>query len=94
MTRTKGKLALIVLAFVVLAMTTGCNGSDDTVAPTATPQVITGDVTADAIIEDTVDAVETGISTLCTACLIAEKLGGDACNCNNICDAEVVCKGE
>lgn len=89
--KSKGKLVIILLAFVVLAtMSMACNGNgnNDT-------EVITGDTTADAIIEDTQDAVDTGISALCNACLIAEKLpGGDDCNCNAICHTDIVCQEE
>jgi len=88
---SKGKLALVLMAFAVLAMSSiACDGNDDTVTPT--PEVITGEVTADALIEDAQDAVEDTASALCTACLVGELLGGDSCNCNAICNAEVECK--
>ena len=78
------RISLVLMVLVVFALA-ACNGSGDDDAapvPTATPVVVTGDVVADAIIEDATAALATSQSTLCKACLLAEGLpGGNKDNC-------------
>ena len=89
---TSMKLRRIGFALAALAASMlACNDtgdSDATPVPTATPVVVTGDMAADEIIEDTMEAADTTVSALCTVCLLAESLpGGDKAKCA-ICDTE------
>jgi hypothetical protein len=93
MTKNKGKkqmsnrmkLGLIVMALSMLMLANSeCGDTRDNALPTATVQSITGDTTADAIIEDTQDAVETTVGTACALCLAVES----AENCTGVCGSE------
>lgn len=70
---SRRKLMLILLAFgMLLATQVACNDTNDV------PDV--GEETLDDMAETTVDAIETGVSTLCKLC----QLSGDD-DCSGVC---------
>jgi len=71
------KMKLVLLMVVVSMLVVGCgNDTDDA------PDV--GEETLDEVIEETVDAVETTVSTLCSACTVVNGEGSDSCT--GVCD--------
>jgi len=71
---SKTKLMLILLAFgMVLVTQLACGNDIDDI-----PDV--GEETLDELVEDTVDAVETGVSTLGTLCTLVNGEGSDSCS--------------
>jgi len=70
---SKSKFFRVMFVLLVLSMATAC--SDDT--EDTVPDIGIDD--ADEIIEDTVDAVNTGVSALCKACTFANGEGSDSC---------------
>jgi len=63
---------LVLLLVVVSLLVVGCdNGTNDS------PDV--GEETLDELVEETVDTIEVGVSTLCKACTLANGEGSDSC---------------
>ena len=77
------RISFILLVLVAFALS-GCDGGDDP-TPTPTPKVITGDVTADQIIEDTQTAVSKTVTAACSLCRFGQGADGD---CSGVCPAE------
>jgi len=68
---------LVILLVVMSLLVVGCgNDTDDA------PDV--GEETLDELVEETVDTIETGVSTLCSACTLVNGEGSDSCTgvCN------------
>ena len=71
------KGTLVILLVVVSLLVVGCgNDTDDA------PDV--GEETLDEVIEETVDAVETVVSTACALCTAVN--GDDTSACTGVCD--------
>lgn len=90
------RIGLVLMALVAFTVACDSSGGDDvdstpaptltsTPAPTSTPvpEIITGEVTIDAIIVDTQDAVSKTVSAACSLC----RFTGDE-DCSGVCPAE------
>lgn len=86
--KDKCKRLFLVLA-VLIGFTLACDGSGNdsvTATPesTATPVIVTGVESADEIIDNTTEAVETAVSAACKACLLLESPD----NCTGVCEED------